>query len=139
MDKKYKNLTIEERVKMLRQDLPQELVKTTVEKLFGKGKEILIYNDKLSFNKMTGVFRVGKKSAKFGRKSKHYKFINLLWENPNKMFGYDEIAYILWENPNKIDAISKIRQIVYEIKEKLGLSENDQNVFVCNEGYMLQR
>lgn len=56
-----------------------------------------------------------------------------------KNLTIDEIAYYLWGKANKIDAISKIRQIVYEIKEKLGLSENDQNVFICNEGYLLQK
>ena len=135
MDEKYKNLTIQERIDILRRDVPKEIVS----QLFNKNNEILIYRDELNFNKSSGIFRVGKKSAKFGRKSKHYKFINLLWENPNKMLDYSEIAYYLWGNANKIDAISKIRQVVYEIKEKLGLSENDQTVFICNEGYMLQK
>jgi len=139
MDKKYKNLTVQERVEILRKSLPQQIAETLTEKLFSKSAEILIYKEKLNFNKQSGIFRVGKKSAKFGRKSKHYKFIHALWENPNRMFDYSEIAFYLWDKSNKIDAISKIRQIVYEIKEKLGLSESDQTVFVCNEGYMLQR
>lgn len=135
MDEKYKNLTIQERIDILRRDVPQDIVN----QLFNKNSEILVYRDELNFNKSSGIFRVGKKSAKFGRKSKHYKFINLLWENPNKMFDYSEIAYYLWGKADKIDAISKIRQVVYEIKEKLGLSENDQTIFICNEGYMLQK
>lgn len=117
----------------------QEIAEDVVNKLFKGASSILIYKDALNFDKITGIFSVGKKSAKLGKKTKHYKFINLLWENPHRMFDYSEIAYHLWGNANKIDAISKIRQIVYEIKQKLELSENDQTVFICNEGYMLQR
>ena len=62
MDEKYKNLTIEERVDILKRDLPQEIVNDLFGKFskLGKGSEILIYKDGLTFNKSSGIFRVGK-------------------------------------------------------------------------------
>lgn len=139
MNNKYKNLTVQERVEILRKDLPQEMAEAITEKLFRKSGEATIFKEKLSFNKTTGMFRIGKKSAKFSKKSKHYKLINILWENHHRIVEYPEISSYLWDTTNvTADVKRNIHQVVYEIKEKLGLTKNDQTVFFCNEGYMLQ-
>lgn len=118
--------------------LGRQIAEDIVNKLFSGVSSIQIYKDAIYFDKKTGIFRIGKKSAKFSKKSKHYKLIHILWEN-RRIVEYPELAMSLWGEPkNTSETKRKIHQVVYEIKEKLGFTETDQEIFFCNDGYMLQ-
>ena len=132
----------------------------------------------IDFDFETGDFRVGKKIARFRRNTDQYKVIKFLYENPNKMHGYEEVATgAKLENeksertyddiriesetvrarkmgidPELLMRASgmgraksarplikrKVNDIVDEIREKLEIKDSN-DVFICNDGYMLKR